>query len=304
MELRKLRHAVMLARHLNFTKAADALNLTQSALSRSIQSLEDECQLRLFDRTRNVVAITAAGKELVRHAEILLRKEAELVEMVNHAAVGKGGSVSLGMAPLASRTLLAPLMIEMIPTPSFHATVTIGSPKKLLPMLLDESIHICVCTGRDFTSHALFASIPLAQFSISVVVRAGHPLTRLEKVSPADLDLYPQLRTRSLEMDGEDDAPANGEPLSRPALAVEDYDVLMKITSCSDAVWLTSPISARDWIASGVLAQVPISWLSKTPHAHMTAYHLKSRTLSPTAKRILDKLVSLSEELIQPTFPN
>ncbi len=304
MELRKLRHAVMLARHLNFTKAADALNLTQSALSRSIQALEDECQLRLFDRTRNVVAITAAGKEVVRHAEILLRKEAELVEMVNHAAVGKGGSVSLGMAPLASRTLLAPLMIEMISTPSFHATVTIGSPKKLLPMLLDESIHICVCTGRDFTSHALFASIPLAQFPISVVVRAGHPLTMLEKVTPADLDLYPQLRTRSLEMDGEDDAPANGEPLSRPALAVEDYDVLMKITSCSDAVWLTSPISARDWIASGVLAQVPISWLSKTPHAHMTAYHLKSRTLSPTAKRILNKLVSLSEELIQPTFPN
>jgi DNA-binding transcriptional LysR family regulator len=41
MDLRKLRHAVALARHLDFTRAAEALNLTQSALSRSIQALED-----------------------------------------------------------------------------------------------------------------------------------------------------------------------------------------------------------------------------------------------------------------------
>jgi DNA-binding transcriptional LysR family regulator len=303
MDLRKLRHAVALARHLNFTKAADALNLTQSALSRSIQALEDECQLRLFDRNRNVVAITAAGRELVRHAQGLLRKEAELKEMVSHVARGDGGSVALGMAPLASRTLLAPLMSEMIANPGFHATVTIGAPKKLLPMLLDESAHICVCTGRELLPQALFASVPLARFPISVVVRAGHPLTRLTSVTPSDLDQYPLLRTRSFEMDDDDDPATLDEGLQKmPVLAIEDYDVLMQITSTSDAVWVTSPISAREWILNGTLSQIPISWLSETPYAHMTAYYLKNRTLSPTAQRILARLVALSKEIIQPTF--
>jgi DNA-binding transcriptional LysR family regulator len=302
MDLRKLRHAVALARHLNFTKAADALNLTQSALSRSIQALEDECQLRLFDRNRNAVAITAAGRELIHHAQGLLRKEAELKEMVSHAARGDGGSVALGMAPLASRTLLAPLMSEMIANPGFHATVTIGAPQKLLPMLLDESAHICVCTGRDLPPQAPFASVPLARFPISVVVRAGHPLTRLASITPSDLDQYPLLRTRSFEMD--DDGPATSdEGLQKmPVLAIEDYDVLMQITSNSDAVWVTSPISAREGILNGTLSQIPISWLSETPYAHMTAYYLKNRTLSPTAQRILARLVTLSGEIIQPTF--
>jgi DNA-binding transcriptional LysR family regulator len=299
MDLRKLRHAVALAHHLNFTKAANALNLTQSALSRSIQALEDECQLRLFDRNRNVVAITATGREFVGHAQMLLRKEAELKEMVNHAACGDGGSVALGMAPLASRTLLAPLMSEMIGKPGFHATVTIGAPRKLLPMLLDESAHICVCTGRDPPSRSMFANVPLARFPISVVVRAGHPLTRLANIKPADIDQYPLLRTRSPEMDDDDPVPANLGLDKMPVLAIEDYDILMKITSSSDAVWVTSPMSAEEGIANGTLEHVPIAWLSETPYAQMTAYYLKGRTLSLTSQRILERLVSLSREIIQ-----
>ncbi len=300
MDLRKLRHAVALARHLNFTRAADALNLTQSALSRSIQSLEDECQLRLFDRNRNAVAITAAGQEFIRHAQMLLRKEAEMMEMIDHVVRGDGGSVTLGMAPLAARTLLAPLMIEMIDKPGFHATVTLGSPKKLLPMLLDESIHICVMTGRRMSSHALFASIPLARFPIAVVVRTDHPLTRLEAVTAADVDRYPILHTRSSEQDDEDVTFTSDDTLKPPLLAIEDYYVLMEIASNSDAVWVTSPISAREWITTGILTAIPIAWLAQEPHADMTAYYLKNRTMSPTARRVLDRLVDLGREIIGP----
>lgn len=302
MDLRKLRHAVALARHLNFTKAAGTLNLTQSALSRSIQALEDECQLRLFDRNRNAVEITAAGKEFIHHAQILLRKEADLRDMVSHAARGDGGSIALGMAPLASRTLLAPLMTEMIARPGFRATVTIGAPKKLLPMLLDESVHICVCTARHPAPHALFTSVALARFPIAVVVRSGHPLTRKARVTSADLKGFPLLRTRASEMDDGEAEPTPTELDTTPVLAIEDYDVLMKITASSDAAWITSPISAHDGIRSGALAQVPISWSEEAPYAHMTAYHLKNRTLSPTAQRILDRLVSLSEDSIQPIY--
>jgi len=302
MDLRKLRHAVALARHLNFTKAANALNLTQSALSRSIQALEDECQLRLFDRNRNTVAITATGREFVSHAQMLLRKEAELQEMVNHAARGDGGSVALGMAPLASRTLLAPLMSEMIDRPGFHATVTIGAPRKLLPMLLDESAHICVCTGRDLTSPAMFVSVPLVRFPVSLMLRAGHPLTRLTRVTPADVAKYPLLRTRSLEMDDDDPTSTNLGLQKVPVLAIEDYDVLMKITASSDAVWVSSPIAAEDGIANGTLTQIPISWHEATPYAEMTAYYLRGRSLSPTSQRVLEMLVSLSREIIDPAF--
>jgi DNA-binding transcriptional LysR family regulator len=294
MDLRKLRHAVALAQHLNFTRAAAALNLTQSALSRSIQALEDECQLRLFDRNRNLVTITAAGRDFIRHAQIMLRKEAEMHEMIGAAARGDGGSVALGMAPLAARMLLAPVMMEMIGKPGFHAAVTLGSPRKLLPMLLDERIHLCVCTYRQLPAQSAFVSIALMRFPISIVVRANHPLTRLASVAAADLDRFPLLRTRSSDEDDDDPAPGDESLMRRPVLAIEDYDVLMKITAASDAVWVTSPNSAREGIQSGVLAQIPIAWLKETPYGQMTAYHLKNRTLSPVAQRILGLLMDFS----------
>nr|WP_256449595.1 LysR family transcriptional regulator substrate-binding protein [Novosphingobium sp. G106] len=218
--------------------------------------------------------------------------------MISHAARGDGGNVALGMAPLAARTLLAPLMIDTIDNPGFRATVTIGTPKKLLPMLLDESLHICVCTGREISSSPLFVSVPLAQFPLAIVVRADHPLTRSRNLMPADLERYPLLRTRSLELSDDDDHGSVLEGLQKaPSLTIEDYDVLMKITSGSDAVWLTSPISAHEGIANGTLAAIPISWLPEEPFAQMTAYYLKKRTLSLTARKVLDNLVMLSEEI-------
>jgi DNA-binding transcriptional LysR family regulator len=298
MDLRKLRHAVALAHHLNFTKAAAELNITQSALSRSIQALESECQLRLFDRNRNLVAITPAGRNFLPHAQALLRKEAEMREMIRQTAQGDGGSVALGIAPLAARTLIAPLMTDMIENPGFHASVTIGTPKTLLPMLLDETIDLCVCTGRDTISHALLAGIPLARFSVAAFVRPGHPLTRLSPVMPSDLNDYPLLRTRHTYIDDEGPASASAVAQQPPALVIEDYDVLMRVAAGTDAVWITSSLSGREGVQHGALTEIPIRWPNEAPHAAMSAYYLKNRTLLPTSERILEKLVSLSRELI------
>lgn len=299
IDLRKLRHAVALARHLSFTKASRELNLTQSALSRSIQALESECRLRLFDRNRNAVMLTPVGREFVAHAQMLLRKEQELIDMVNHSARGEGGSIALGMAPLASRTLLAPLMTEMVARPGFRASVKVGDPKTLIPMMLEESVHIAVCTGRAPFSHPQFVSVPLAKFPIALVVRAEHPLTRVTDLGAGDLERFPLLHTRSLDADHDETTPMGDGINQAPALAIEDYDILARVASASDAVWITSPMSATEWLAEGTLKEIAIDWLAQRPEAFMTAFYLKGRTLSPTAQRVLDRLAELAETMFQ-----
>jgi len=297
METRKLQHAVMLARMLNFTKAAEALNLTQSALSRSIQSLEDECQIRLFDRNRNVVSITPVGREFIRHAEAVLRNEAELFDMVGRSVRGEGGSIALGMMALAARTILAPMMIEMIGKAGFHADVVIGQPKRLLAMLIQESVEICVCTSLDLPASSPFSCVRIARLPLALIVRAGHAITQLDRILPADLESYPILRTRPFEFDHDMPTSVEAMPLKRPAVSVEDYDVLMKITANSDAVWITSPVAAREGLENNSLTQVPISWHSHRAEFDMSAYYLKRRTLSPLAERLLDRMCSLGNDL-------
>ena len=59
VDIRSLRHAVVLAKHLNFTRAAEELGLSQSGLTRSLQTLEQDVNMRLFDRDRGSVALSA-----------------------------------------------------------------------------------------------------------------------------------------------------------------------------------------------------------------------------------------------------
>ena len=65
MDLRKLRHAVFVADWGNFTTAAARLHLSQPALSRSIQTLEDELGLKLFERVAAGVVTTVAGASVI-----------------------------------------------------------------------------------------------------------------------------------------------------------------------------------------------------------------------------------------------
>ena len=72
MDLRKLRHFVVLAEELNFSRAAEKVHLTQSALSRSIIALEQTLGAHLFDRSNNNVSLTPVGKILLTRAQSLL----------------------------------------------------------------------------------------------------------------------------------------------------------------------------------------------------------------------------------------
>src|SRR5207237_7883442 len=79
-ELRHYRYFVEIARRGTFTAAAEALNMTQSALSEQILQFERECGSLLFQRGRSGVTLTPAGGYLLPHAEALLAKAAEARE--------------------------------------------------------------------------------------------------------------------------------------------------------------------------------------------------------------------------------
>jgi DNA-binding transcriptional LysR family regulator len=79
VSLHQLRLFITLARHRSFTRAGDEFGVTQSAVSRSIRELEDEIELRLFDRTTRQVALTDAGRKLIaRVAPLVEELEATL----------------------------------------------------------------------------------------------------------------------------------------------------------------------------------------------------------------------------------
>ncbi len=82
IETRLLRNALALAEHRNFARAAQALNISQPTLTRSIQLLETRLGARLFDRKARTVLPTPLGKEVLKHARLIVASSRALEEGV------------------------------------------------------------------------------------------------------------------------------------------------------------------------------------------------------------------------------
>jgi len=177
LDLRQLRHLLALERHRNFARASEAVGLTQSALSRSLQALESEFGARLFDRDRTRVEPTAVGARLIELAAPLLL-QARLAEHELERMLGVAdGLLRIGAGPYASEISVGAALGRMATQhPGLRADVSVADWPDLYNRLLANDLDVLVAE----TSHAVednrFSVEPLPEHQAFFYCRSGHPL--------------------------------------------------------------------------------------------------------------------------------
>ncbi|WP_433537223.1 LysR family transcriptional regulator [Micromonospora sp. CA-249363] len=111
--LRHLRHFVVVAHELHFGRAADRLGMAQPPLSQSIQRLERELAVELFDRSRRQVRLTTAGGLLLAEAEELLAGEGRLRNLMVQVRAGELGVLRAGVPPETPAVTLRALLDQL-----------------------------------------------------------------------------------------------------------------------------------------------------------------------------------------------
>src|ERR1700676_3097098 len=104
--LRDLRYFVAVAEGLSFTRAAARVFVSQPALSKQIRQLEDGLRVRLFDRDRRTIRLTAPGQILLPAARDLIRTWDEAQRAVSDAAAAEAAVLTIGLATSVGRGLL------------------------------------------------------------------------------------------------------------------------------------------------------------------------------------------------------
>ncbi|MBV8503091.1 MAG: LysR family transcriptional regulator [Paucibacter sp.] len=188
MDLRRLRHLVVLAEQRNFQRAAEQLKLSQPALTRSVQAAEREAGLRLFDRSNAGVTPTPAGEFLLERARRLVFDSRSLARDMQLLRERKLGNVAFGVGPFPAGSVLPGLLAELRSEyPAICTRVVVGNWDWLTRHLLSEDIEFFIADVRDLPKDPDLECRVLGRMSVSAFVRPGHPLLKRRKLQIANV---------------------------------------------------------------------------------------------------------------------
>jgi len=191
MDLRELRHFLAIAETRSFRRAAEALRLTQPALSKSIRGLETELGVRLFERHRDGVVLTSVGEVMLTHAKLITTEVRHTLDAVGEARTGMQGEVIIGTALSLVETLLPQATANLLRRrPQVRVQVHSALHDELLVMLKRGDVDL-VISGLEPAQGGDMVNAPLFVDRVDAVVRAGHPLAAAGRLGMADLLSFP-----------------------------------------------------------------------------------------------------------------
>ena len=290
VDLRQIRHLLAVASHRTVQEAADAIHLTQPALTKSIARLEEVLDAKLFDRSGSRLTLTELGERMVRRGEDLVRRMQALEEEVD---LWKGlhiGEVAIGVDAVTELGLLPHVLEKFVPVhPGVQVTVQSGHTNTLLPSLLKGDLHFLVADAEIVAEDDDIEGHLLAPDPIAAALRPTHPLINKKRPTRADLDAYPRLgaftaprferwRIESTKRDGYG-------PIT-PSVICDNYEVLVRLAESSNAIFFGPQTLLRTYEKQKRIKIVP--WPLEGPQTQPGIIRLKHRVLSPAADHLID----------------
>ena len=186
MTLTELKYIVAVARERHFGKAAEACFVSQPTLSVAVKKLEDELELKIFERNANEVTVTPLGDEIVRQAQSVLEQASSIRDIAKRGKDPLAGALKLGVIYTIGPYLLPDLVRQMIThTPQMPLMLQENFTVKLLELLRNGEID-CAILAEPFPDAGL-ALAPLYDEPFFAAVPTAHKLALQATVSTEDL---------------------------------------------------------------------------------------------------------------------
>ena len=186
MTLTELRYIVAVARERHFGRAAEACFVSQPTLSVAVKKLEEELDVKIFERGGNEVSVTPLGEALVRQAQVVIEQAAAVKEIAKSGKDPLSGPLKLGIIYTIGPYLLPDLVRQAIErVPQMPLMLQENFTVKLLDMLRSGEID-CAIMAEPFPDAGL-AVAPLYDEPFMVAVPKSHPLAKRKKVSSQEL---------------------------------------------------------------------------------------------------------------------
>jgi LysR family transcriptional regulator, low CO2-responsive transcriptional regulator len=250
VQLRAFHHVAICG---GFSRAAEALFLTQPAISDQVRKLEEEYDVLLFNRTKKQVTLTRAGQQLLEITHRMFDTEQQALDLLSESRALRSGT--LRIVADAAHHLLHILGRFREKYPGVQVTVRAGNTETVITSLFAYDADIGVLgeipEGRDFEILKLNAT-PIIAF-----VAATHPLAGVKSLTFAELTKHPLImRERGSKTRQKLEAMAKSQGVAlRPAIEAEGREAVREIVASGGGVGF---VSAAEFGQDGRLAAIGI----------------------------------------------
>lgn len=240
--------------------AAAQLGMSQPALTRSLQQLEQDLGVQLLQRTMRGIVLTPAGASFLARARVANTEMRHAAEEARRTVATAGGLLSMAVSPVAA-TLLLPELVNTLRShhPASRIRIMEMAPSAVLPLVRDAVVDIGVTQRTRAGLDAGLRFRPLFEVQMRVAARPDHPLRHAR-----DLRDLAQASWLAMTVPGsaEDIVSLSFAKLGTPAPVPEvhcgSYSVSLELVASSDLVTVLPPVLLSACIKSGKLGAIAL----------------------------------------------
>lgn len=299
MEARDLKYFAVVAEHGNLRRAAEALDMSQPAVSKSLRRLEEWAHAKLVKRTPKGVELTAVGAAVLMHARRLKLYLDDVDHEVMDLSQGRTGHLQIGVTPVNVENPVAQACIRLLgDSPGVTLNMLIGGNEVLLPALRKGELELTI-SGIPASPYEGLVHEPVFDDEFVVYASANHRLARRKQLTIADIarerwalaesDTLPhKMLRRMFEEEG----------FPSPVIAMETAAIAPKISlvAASDVLGFTARRFLRDAAARLHLAELRVKGLPWIRAVGVS--YRKDAYLSPSARRFIEILKTTAKKTI------
>jgi len=297
LDIRQLKHIVELDRYKHYRRAADALCISQPALTKSIQQLEELLGVTLFDRESGGVRPTPSCAVILEHARRVFLELDAMQDRLDSLLNLRGGELRVGTGPIMAEYLLPePLLRLLQDFPELRVEVVVDDWSNLPRLLREGSLHAFVIDIARLRDEADLEVVALGRIENILVCRAGHSLAPGGRVTPQDLLRFPlalprmtQRLSNWLIRNAPPDMPPQSYYEAIHRVECQSVPLLRRLVRESDCITGGPRGLFAQELSAGSLVQLRMEGCDAL-YSEPCVTRLKGRTLPPAVHRFVELL--------------
>ena len=178
------------AKRLNFTKAANELNITQPAVTKHIKEIELNLNIKLFERNGTKIKLTKAGEILLKYTEEIFSVYQKMEFEIGQLQEKQKGTLRLGASTTIAQYVLPPILAEFRKRfPEIQLSLVIQNSEKIEDLLANQKIDIGLIEAQ--IKNRTFHYFPFMKDEIVLVSRQNHSISTKNNIKLDDLKNIP-----------------------------------------------------------------------------------------------------------------